>query len=93
LIFWGRSDLKIDHAGCIPTSVTARKPTPVASVKRPMPSLSDGSIRTALKRVEKSRKQEMLTDGEGRGTGRLVLSLRPMPLPHYDGAMAKVLDG
>jgi integrase len=44
-----------------------------------MPNLTDGSIRQALKRVEKSRKQETLTDGEGRGTGRLVLSLRPMP--------------
>jgi integrase len=44
-----------------------------------MPALSDGTIRQALKRVEKSRKQETLSDGEGRGTGRLVLFLRPMP--------------
>src|SRR5712692_9102696 len=44
-----------------------------------MPILSDGTIRQALKRVEKSRRQETLTDGEGRGTGRLVLFLRPMP--------------
>src|SRR2546430_149222 len=44
-----------------------------------MPALSDGAIRQALKRVEKSRKQETLSDGEGRGTGRLVLFLRPMP--------------
>jgi integrase len=44
-----------------------------------MPSLTDGTIRQALKRVEKSRKQETLTDGEGRGTGRLVLILKPMP--------------
>src|ERR1700730_17948962 len=43
-----------------------------------MPALSDGVIRQALKRVEKSRKQETLSDGEGRGTGRLVLFLRPM---------------
>jgi integrase len=43
-----------------------------------MPSLTDGAIRQALKRVEKSRKQETLTDGEGRGTGRLVLFLKPM---------------
>lgn len=44
-----------------------------------MPSLTDGTIRHALKRLEKSRKQESLTDGEGRGTGRLVLILKPMP--------------
>jgi hypothetical protein len=44
-----------------------------------MPALSDGTIRQALKRVEKSHKQETLSDGEGRGTGRLVLFLRPMP--------------
>src|ERR1700704_1904123 len=44
-----------------------------------MPSLTDGAIRHALKRVRKSRKQESLADGEGRGTGRLVLILKPMP--------------
>src|SRR5258708_23050973 len=44
-----------------------------------MPSLTDGAIRHALKRVEKSQKQESLTDGEGRGTGRLVPILKPMP--------------
>jgi hypothetical protein len=33
-----------------------------------MPNLTDGAIRHALKRVEKSGKQECLTDGEGRGT-------------------------
>src|SRR5690349_8191409 len=44
-----------------------------------MPSLTEGAIRHALKRVEKSRKQEALTDGEGRGTGRLVLTLKAMP--------------
>jgi len=44
-----------------------------------MGSLTDGAIRHALKRVGKSRKQESLTDGEGRGTGRLVLILKPMP--------------
>ena len=38
-----------------------------------MSNLTDGAIRQALKRVEKSRKQETLSDGEGRGTGRLVL--------------------
>lgn len=44
-----------------------------------MPNLTDSAIRHALKRVEKSRKQEMLTDGEGRGTGRLALVIKPMP--------------
>jgi integrase len=44
-----------------------------------MPSLTDGEIRQALKRVERACKQETLTDGEGRGTGRLVLILKPMP--------------
>src|SRR5215470_8018826 len=44
-----------------------------------MGGLTDGAIRHALKRVWKSRKQESLTDGEGRGTGRLVLILKPMP--------------
>jgi integrase len=44
-----------------------------------MPSLTEGAIRHALKRVAKSRKQESVTDGEGRGTGRLVLILKPMP--------------
>ena len=38
-----------------------------------MPSLTDTAIRQALKRVETERKQENLADGEGRGTGRLVL--------------------
>lgn len=44
-----------------------------------MPSLTDGVIRHAIKRVEKSGKQRSLTDGEGRGTGRLVLVLKRMP--------------
>jgi integrase len=44
-----------------------------------MPSLTDGMIQHALKRVGKLRKQALLTDGEGRGTGRLVLVLKPMP--------------
>jgi integrase len=41
--------------------------------------LTDPAIRQALKRVELSGKQENLVDGEGRGTGRLVLVLKPMP--------------
>lgn len=44
-----------------------------------MPSLTDGQIRNAIKRVEKSKKQETLVDGEGRGTGRLILVIKPMP--------------
>ena len=45
-----------------------------------MPSLTDGQIRQALKRVEQSGKQQTLIDGDGRGTGRLVLILKPMPM-------------
>jgi integrase len=44
-----------------------------------MPSLSDGEIRRALKQVEATGKQLSLVDGEGHGTGRLVLVLKPMP--------------
>jgi hypothetical protein len=45
----------------------------------PVPSLTDGEIRQALKRVEQSGRQETLIDGDGRGTGRLVLVLKPTP--------------
>lgn len=44
-----------------------------------MPTLTDTAIRQALKRVELFGKQENLADGEGRGTGRLVLILKSMP--------------
>ena len=44
-----------------------------------MPHISDGEIRSALRRVERTRKQETLVDGEGHGTGRLILTIRPMP--------------
>lgn len=44
-----------------------------------MAHLTDGEIRRAISRVERSRKQEDLSDGEGRGVGRLVLVLKPMP--------------
>jgi integrase len=44
-----------------------------------MPVLSDVVIRRAIKDVASCRKQRMLADGEGRGTGRLVLILKPMP--------------
>ena len=42
-----------------------------------MAALTDGQIRNALKRAEKAQKTETLADGEGRGTGRLVLILKP----------------
>ncbi|MBN9010213.1 MAG: tyrosine-type recombinase/integrase [Rhizobiales bacterium] len=44
-----------------------------------MPSQTDGEIRRALKQVETTGKQLSLVDGEGHGTGRLVLVLKPMP--------------
>ncbi len=44
-----------------------------------MPSLTDGEIRRALNQVEQTGKQLSLVDGEGHGTGRLVLVMKPMP--------------
>lgn len=44
-----------------------------------MSSLTDGTIRQAIKRVGRSGRQQTLSDGEGRGTGRLVLILKAMP--------------
>lgn len=44
-----------------------------------MASLTDSAIQAALKRVKRTQKEEMLSDGEGRGVGRLVLVLKPMP--------------
>lgn len=44
-----------------------------------MPSLTDGEIRRALKTVEQTEKQLSLVDGEGHGTGRLVLVIKSMP--------------
>ena len=44
-----------------------------------MPALTDGQIKRSMKRVAASKKPETLTDGEGRGTGRLVLILKPQP--------------
>lgn len=44
-----------------------------------MPSLTDGEIRRALKQVELTGKQLSLVDGDGHGTGRLILAMKPMP--------------
>jgi integrase len=44
-----------------------------------MPALTDGEIRQAIKLVGSSRKEKSLPDGEGHGTGRLTLSIKPMP--------------
>lgn len=44
-----------------------------------MPALTDGQIKRSMKRVAASKKSETLIDGEGRGTGRLVLILKPQP--------------
>jgi integrase len=45
-----------------------------------MGSLTDGTIRRGIKEVERTGKQKSLADGGGgRGVGRLVLALRPMP--------------
>jgi integrase len=44
-----------------------------------MTNLTDTVIRRAMKQVAHSRKQMTLADGEGRGTGRLVVILKPMP--------------
>jgi len=42
-----------------------------------MPFLTNLEITHAIKRVAESRKQQNLKDGEGHGTGRLVLVLKP----------------
>ena len=55
------------------------RPIPAAEKGNAVPSLTDPAIRQALKRVESNQKQENLADGEGRGTDRLVLVLKPMP--------------
>lgn len=44
-----------------------------------MSTISDGEIRAAIKRIEQSGRQETLVDGDGHGTGRLILILKPMP--------------
>src|ERR1700754_4952867 len=51
---------------------------PILSVEiGEMAVLSDGAIRAAIKRVQFTGREEILRDGEGRGTGRLLLFLRP----------------
>lgn len=50
-------------------------------------------IRRALKQVEQTGKQLSLADGEGHGTGRLVLVMKPMPTRvTADGLGLKSLD-
>ena len=44
-----------------------------------MANITEGIIRRALKEVQCTRKQRQLVDGEGHGTGRLALILKPMP--------------
>ena len=38
-----------------------------------MPTLTDSVIRHAIRQVETERRQKVLSDGEGRGTGQLIL--------------------
>jgi len=66
-----------DRAPC--RSHSASPYRPLFCWTESMPSLTDGAIRQAIKRVDKSGNQVVLTDGEGRGTGRLVLVLKKMP--------------
>jgi hypothetical protein len=42
-----------------------------------MPNLTDAAIRAGIKRAEIAQKPLVLTDGEGRGAGRLRLTIRP----------------
>ena len=44
-----------------------------------MVALTDGEIRQAIKLAEANRRERSLPDGEGHGTGRLTLILKPMP--------------
>jgi len=59
-----------------------------------VPSLTDGEIRRAMKRVHATGKAEDISDGEGRGTGRLVLVVKPMKTRvAADWAVQQWLDG
>jgi len=44
-----------------------------------MAALTDSEIRRAIRLVETSGKEKSLADGDGHGTGRLMLILKPMP--------------
>lgn len=44
-----------------------------------MPSLTDAAIRIALRKSNTTGKPIALSDGDGKGTGRLRLTIRPMP--------------
>ncbi|MFY9348859.1 MULTISPECIES: tyrosine-type recombinase/integrase [Sphingomonadaceae] len=44
-----------------------------------MAALTDGEIRKAIRLAEATQKEKTLPDGEGHGTGRLTLILKPMP--------------
>ncbi|MGJ5040907.1 tyrosine-type recombinase/integrase [Bradyrhizobium sp. HKCCYLRH1062] len=44
-----------------------------------MANITESIIRRALKEVGRTGKQRLLVDGEGHGTGRLALILKPMP--------------
>lgn len=44
-----------------------------------MPALTDGQIRSAIKRVTKSQRTETLSDGDGQNVGRLILTIKAMP--------------
>lgn len=44
-----------------------------------MPAITDAAIRTAIRKSESQGKPGTLSDGDGKGTGRLRLTIRPMP--------------
>lgn len=43
-----------------------------------MAALTDSEIKRSIKEVERQGRQKTLSDGDGRGTGRLVLIIKPM---------------
>lgn len=44
-----------------------------------MAALTDGAIRQAIRVAKETQKEKSLPDGEGHGTGRLTLIVKPMP--------------
>lgn len=44
-----------------------------------MPAITDAAIRAAIRKSEVGGKPGTLSDGDGKGTGRLRLTIRPMP--------------